>query len=60
MTGERLLSRHEWNVGWDTRTLLDVLVGLLVARGEMDSVLSALDAIAEQEMETYAGYSREV
>lgn len=59
MTGERLLSRYEWNVGWDAEALLDVMVGLLVQRGDIDEVVAHLDAFAEQEVEAYAGLSKE-
>ena len=59
MTGAELLSRYEWNVGWNTEMLLDVLVELLSSREGFDNILLSLDAIAEQEAELYAGMPEE-
>jgi len=59
MNAQELLSRYEWNVGWNTETLLEVLVGLLTQKGEITEIVSHLDAIAEQEAEIYAGMMRE-
>lgn len=59
MTAATLLSRYEWNVGWDADTLLEVLTGALRELGYLEEIVSHLDVIAEEEMEAYASFSKE-
>lgn len=56
MTAATLLSRYEWNVGWDSDTLLEVLTGALRELGYLEEIVSHLDVIAEEEMEAYASF----
>lgn len=58
MTGASLLSRYEFNVGWDAETLLDIIAKFITNGGKAEELLSYLDAFAEQEMELYAGMAR--
>ncbi len=59
MRGADLRQRYEFSPGWDAETILELITQRLDWDGMLPDVVTRLDAIAEQEMETYAGFAQE-